>query len=134
MERRPTSSHYTRQLTLPSGRRIEVVYFDSHGDATQADVPDLHRCGGCGSDLVQPVDWASVSKSYWSVTLECPNCRWSGTGVFEQEVVDRYDDELTRGSEILVRDVERLALENMADSLERFVSALNADQILPSDF
>lgn len=132
MERRPNSSHYTRQLTLPSGRRIEVVYFDAPGD--EPDAQNLHRCGGCGSDLVQPVDWSAVSKSYWSVTLECPNCRWSGTGVFEQEVVDRYDDELNRGSEALVRDIEQLALENMADSLERFVTALNADQILPTDF
>lgn len=134
MERRPRSPHYTRQVTLPSGRQIEVVYFDAHDPSQDSDGQELHLCGGCGCEFVQPVDWAIVSKSYWSVTLACPNCRWSGTGVYEQEVVDRYDEELHRGAELLSRDVERLSHEIMADSLEGFVRALRADQILPSDF
>ncbi len=130
----PKGSHYTRPLTLPSGRRIDVVYYDPTPAREQSDEQDLHRCGGCGSELVQPVDWAPTSRSYWSVTLRCPNCEWSGTGVFEQDVVDRYDEELNRGETLLTGELERLSLENMASSVERFVAALKAGHIFPSDF
>ena len=134
MERQRNRPQYTRQLTLPSGRQIDVVYFDAPDADSQADPTELHRCGGCGCEFVQPVDWSPASRSYWSVTLRCPNCEWSGTGVYEQEVVDRYDDELNRGATALAGEVQRISLENMADSLERFVAALHAGFILPSDF
>ncbi len=133
MDDQSASPHYTRQLTLPSGRQIEVVYFDPAGEH-ETEPQELHRCGGCGCQFVQPIDWSAVSKSFWSVTLECPNCRWSGTGVFEQQVVDRFDAELNRGSEVLAAQARQLGLENMAASIERFVAALEADQIVPGDF
>jgi hypothetical protein len=134
MEPQQKSPHHTRLLTLPSGRQVEVVYFDAPDADAKADQPELHHCGGCGSDLVQPVDWSPASRSYWSVTLRCPNCEWSGTGVYEQEVVDRFDDELNRGAAVLASEVTRVSLENMADSIERFVAALHAGFILPGDF
>jgi len=134
MDRQSRSPHYTRQLTLPSGRRIEVVYFDAADSDQEPEPQELHRCGGCGCRFVQPVDWSAVSKSFWSVTLECPNCRWSGTGVFEQEAVDRFDAELNRGSAVLAEHARQLSLANMSDSIERFVAALQADQIVPGDF
>jgi hypothetical protein len=133
MDGQPDSRHYTRQLTLPSGRQIEVVYFDAAADQ-DSEQQELHRCGGCGCQFVQPVDWSPVSKSFWSVTLECPNCRWSGTGVFEQQVVDRFDAELNRGSAVLAEQARQLSLENMSASIDRFVAALQADQIVPGDF
>jgi hypothetical protein len=131
---RQRNRHYTRQVTLPSGRQIDVVYFEGSDPPPTADPQELHRCGGCGCEFVQPVDWAPASKSYWSVTLRCPNCEWSGTGVYEQDVVDRYDEELNRGATVLAGEVERVALENMSESLERFVTALHAGHILPGDF
>jgi hypothetical protein len=132
----PDSPHYTRQLTLPSGRQIEVVYFEpTRPDHDHdSDDEDLQRCGSCGCEFVQPIDWCPTSKTYWTVTLRCPNCEWSGTGVYSQAVVDRYDDELNRGAAVLTDQVDRMALENMASSLERFVDALNAGHILPADF
>ncbi|MGI8800770.1 MAG: hypothetical protein ACR2KV_01150 [Solirubrobacteraceae bacterium] len=134
MEGQRHSSHYTRQLTLPSGRQIEVVYYEAPERPDHQDAGDLHRCGGCGCEFVQPIDWSPTSRSYWSVTLRCPNCEWSGTGVYEQEVVDRYDDELNRGAAILSREVDRISTENMTDSVDRFITALNGGHILPDDF
>jgi hypothetical protein len=66
--------------------------------------------------------------------LRCPNCEWHGSGVFEQEVVDRFDEQLDRGSQMLAEDLRQLMLVNMAEEVERFVSALDADFILPCDF
>jgi len=122
---------------LASGKSIDIVYFsETRGVATiEAEVADdLHVCGGCGADLVYPVEWESAGRAYWEVRLRCPNCEWSGTGVFEQDVVERLDDELDRGTEVLVRDLKRLSLANREDEIQRFAAALRDDHILPSDF
>jgi hypothetical protein len=95
---------------------------------------ELHICGSCKSPLVHPVEWEEAGTTHWEVTLRCPNCEWSGTGVFEQSVVERLDEELDRGTEALVRDLKRMMRANMEDQIERFVSALRGDHIVPDDF
>ena len=133
----PDNTPYVRRVVLPSGKTIEVVYF---GDETVAPrrapepADDLHVCGTCDSELVYPVDWEEAGDTQWEVTLRCPNCEWSGTGVFEQDVVERFDEELDRGTEALVRDLKQLMQANMEDEIERFVHALRADHIVPEDF
>jgi hypothetical protein len=134
----PDNTPYVRRVVLPSGKTIEVVYF---GDATGVDtrppaepVEDLHVCGSCTSELVYPVDWEEASDTHWEVTLRCPNCEWIGTGVFEQDIVERFDEELDRGTEALVRDLKRVMQANMEDEIERFVSALRDGHIVPEDF
>ena len=134
----PDNTPYVRRVVLPSGKTIEVVYF---GDETVAaarhtvePADDLHVCGTCESELVYPVDWEEASDTHWEVTLRCPNCEWSGTGVFEQDIVERFDEELDRGTEALVRDLKHLMQANMEDEIERFVSALQDGHIVPEDF
>jgi hypothetical protein len=145
MSKGPDHSHYVRRVVLPSGKTIEVVYFDdAPGAPQQSNLPaaaparpertDLHVCGSCGSDLVYPVEWDEAGATHWEVSLRCPNCEWSGTGIFEQDVVDRFDEELDRGTESLVRDLRRLIHANMEEDIERFVSALDAGHIVPEDF
>lgn len=142
MSNRPEHSHYVRRVVLPSGKTIEVVYFDDSAAGTQAaGVPaparertDLHVCGSCGSDLVYPVEWDEAGATHWEVSLRCPNCEWNGTGIFEQDVVDRFDEELDRGTESLVRDLRRLIHANMEEDIDRFVTALQAGHIVPEDF
>jgi hypothetical protein len=132
--------HYVRRVVLPSGKTIEVVYFEDQlpsertMPASEETVADLHVCAACESDLVYPVEWEEAGSSHWEVCLRCPNCEWSGTGVFEQELVERFDEELDRGTEALVRDLKRLSHANMEDEIERFVHALAGDLILPEDF
>jgi hypothetical protein len=138
--------HHIRRVVLPSGMTIEVVYFEvppalaggADGGAPQAHMvetrDDLHLCGSCGSSLVYPVDWEEAGPSHWEVSLRCPNCEWVGTGVFEQDVVERFDEELDRGTEALVSDLRRLIHANMEEEIERFVAALDADALLPEDF
>jgi hypothetical protein len=141
------SRHYVRRVVLPSGKTIEVVYFEEHpavsGGTTAApsaprpgvsDVTDLHVCGTCRSDLVYPLEWEEAGTTHWEVTLRCPNCEWCGTGIFEQSVVERFDEELDRGTEALVGDLRRLVAANMEDEIERFVQALDNDVLLPEDF
>lgn len=95
---------------------------------------DLHVCPTCNSDLVYPTDWAPASNRDWQVALRCPECEWNGGGTYSQDVVDRFDEELERGTESVLEDLSVLARANMEDHIERFVNALSADQILPEDF
>jgi len=133
----PTNSNgqYVRRVTLPSGRSIEVVYFEPLSGAVEPrQVDDLHICPECDRDLVYPVEWEEVSPTHWEVLLRCPNCEWTEVDTFDQPTVDRFDEKLDIGTEILIRDLKRLEQANMEDEVERFVRALGADAILPEDF
>ncbi len=133
MSHTPDNSQYVRRVVLPSGRAIEVVYFEN-APAAAAQTTDLHVCPECERGLVYPVEWEEASPTHWEVELRCPNCEWSHTGTYDQDTVDRFDEELDRGTEHLVRDLKRLTRANMEDEVDRFVRALNAGAILPEDF
>jgi hypothetical protein len=137
MSQHSNNGQYVRRVVLPSGRAIEVVYFESLAEETAAArgaVQDLHICPDCDRDLVYPVEWEEVSPTHWEVLLRCPNCEWQHVGTFDQPTVDRFDIELDDGTEILIRDLRRLEQANMEDEMDRFVRALRVDAILPEDF
>jgi hypothetical protein len=137
-----------KRIVLPSGKTIEVVYFESLTPETDAAVAgpaeapqaqpsterDLHLCPECSSDLVYPVAWDEADESHWTITLRCPNCEWDEDGVYAQEQCDRFDDELERGTDALTRDYKRLMTANLAEEIDRFAHALEVDAILPMDF
>jgi hypothetical protein len=152
--------HELKRIVLPSGKTIEVVYFpslerelaDADGgpaigesaapadaqsapaEGKSAPAEELHLCRECESDLVYPTAWEEAGPEHWQVDLRCPNCEWYGQGTWNQEVVEDFDEELDRGTEILTEDYKRLATANMADDIERFTQALELDAILPEDF
>jgi hypothetical protein len=134
------NSNYVRRVVLPSGRAIEVVYFENQTAADAPLVParretvDLHVCPECDKGLVYPVVWEEASSTHWEVELRCPNCEWETVGLYDQETVDRFDEELDHGTETLVRDLKRLTRANMEEEVERFSSALASDAIWPMDF
>ena len=141
MSQQPSNNgQYVRRVVLPSGRAIEVVYFETLAAEAAAAVPargplqDLHICPECDRDLVFPVEWEETSPTHWEVLLRCPNCEWSEVDVFDQPTVDRFDEKLDVGTEILIRDLKRLQQANMEDEIEVFTRALDAGAILPEDF
>jgi uncharacterized protein with PIN domain len=127
----PDHNQYIRKVTLPSGKTIEVISFE---DRAPAGAPELHICPECASDLVYPVAWEEADRSRWEVSLRCPNCEWSVTGVFEEDAIQRFDDTLDRGTEALVTDLRQLTRANMEEDVERFVDAITAGHVLPEDF
>jgi hypothetical protein len=137
MDRRPPRIVST--VDLPSGKVLEVVQpeagsaFTRIKETAPAD-RDLCICEGCGSDLVEPVDWASAGPGQWRVALQCPNCEYWTEGVFSQECVDRFDERLDEGTEVLLRDLKQLQQVNMTEDVERFIAALQVGAILPEDF
>ena len=130
------NGQYVRKVVLPSGRSIEVVYYESLPAPAPVNAPldDLHICPECDRTLVFPVEWEEVSPTHWEVLLRCPNCEWTEVGVYDQRTVDRFDEELDHGTEALMRDLKRLTKANMEEEIERFTLALGSDLILPEDF
>jgi hypothetical protein len=139
------NGHQLKRIVLPSGKTIEVVYFDQvDRDAAPAagnvesrpkqKERELHVCPECSSDLVYPTTWEEADERHWSVSLRCPNCERFEHGVFSQDECDRFDDHLEAGTDALTRDFKRLMAANMADEIDRFVAALDADAIQPMDF
>jgi hypothetical protein len=139
-----TQEPSVKRVTLPSGKSIEVLYFPDRAEAaTQAPQPHtaealgeraLHVCSECDSNLVYPTDWQEAGPDHWDVELRCPNCEWRGNGVFHQDVVESFDDELDRGIDVLLSDYRALVSSNMEDEIDRFARALDAGAILPVDF
>jgi hypothetical protein len=141
--------HQLKRIVLPSGKTIEVVYFEHpsaappalpapEATAAPAEAPSsdrlLHVCPDCESSLVYPVQWEEADESHWQITLRCPNCERTEDGVFGQEICDGFDDELERGTDALTRDYKRLMTANLAEEIDRFAKALEVDGILPADF
>src|SRR3954471_18531718 len=69
--------HYVRRVVLPSGKTIEVVYFEDQAAAATApvtasaapahdeSVQDLHVCAPCHSGLVYPTEWEEAGATHW---------------------------------------------------------------------
>jgi hypothetical protein len=137
-----TQEPFVKRVTLPSGKSIEVLYFAdqpaSEPDTATKVEPGtdkpLHVCVECDSTLVYPTDWQEAGPDHWEVELRCPNCEWRGSGVFHQDVVESFDDELDRGIDVLLSDYRALVASNMEDEVDRFAKALDAGAILPADF
>jgi hypothetical protein len=149
--------HQTKKIVLPSGKTIEVVYFESRSSsvppvdhetaaevveeaapaaapAPAEDTRELHLCVNCESELVYPVQWEEAGPDSWHILLRCPDCEWTESGIFAQAMCDRFDDELEAGTDALTRDYKRMVTANMSEEIDRFAAALNADAILPIDF
>lgn len=143
------SDHQLKRIVLPSGKTIEVVYFDhpaASPPAAAAPAPapapaqapstprELHVCPECECSLVYPVQWEEADEAHWHIVLRCPNCEFAEDGIFDQAQCDVFDDELERGTDALTRDYKRLMTANLAEEIDRFAAALDSDAILPEDF
>jgi hypothetical protein len=92
-----------------------------------------HVCGGCRLPLVQP-QRVVAEQSSWRVYLRCPSCRWTAEELLDEEALRLFDEELERGTQELIVAMHAVTESNMREYVSRFVSALNADAIVPGDF
>lgn len=105
-----------------------------HEDGTQLAPSPLHICPECDSHLVQPLSWSATDDERWELSLSCPNCTWSNEDTYSHAQVEDLEERLEQGLTDMLDDLQRLAQANMAEEVERFVAALEADLILPEDF
>jgi hypothetical protein len=136
---------HVKRIELPGGKVVELVYLQAGWDqdvpatagedgSARIHVRRIELCPECGSYRVHPLDWREVEDMRWELDVRCPDCRWTGSGVYEQPEVERYDDVLLAAAGDLTEELDRVTRENMAEHLERFRAALDADAITPFDF
>lgn len=132
--------HQVKKMVLPSGKTIEVVLFGEGSETEPRAHPpaepaqDLRVCVSCACSMVFPADWEEAGPESWSVVLCCPNCGHERQGVFAQDNVEDFDEQLDEGVEVLARDYRRLCRSNLSEEIDCFVAALRADAVLPEDF
>jgi hypothetical protein len=143
---------HIKKIILPSGKAVEIVYFDAEGrredddravrqafdlsgPATPVDAPStLECCPACTGTLVYPVDWHEAEGDAWELELRCPSCEWTHRDVYDQDTVERFDAILNDATDELIGTLEEVSRDNLREEIERFVAALDADLILPFDF
>ncbi len=137
MESHEDQTQSVKRVVLPNGKTIEVVLFGAAevgGPAPAEPDQDLQVCLECDSELVYPTQWEESGSENWAVLLHCPNCAGTREGIFNQDTVEAFDEELDRGADLLAGDYRRLMRANLAEEIERFTGALEAGAILPEDF
>jgi hypothetical protein len=95
---------------------------------------DLSICASCTSDLVQLVEYEPAANGDWHLITWCPECETAHAGTYDQPTVDRFDLTMDAGFAALASSYEFLHELNFRLDVERFVSALAHDAILPEDF
>jgi hypothetical protein len=104
--------YHIKRIILPSGKAVEIVYFDAEGEQEElahrtlseglrlpehtdaADQRSLEVCPCCTSTLVYPIDWREAAGGRWELELRCPNCEWRVRDVFGQDQVEQFDEML----------------------------------------
>jgi hypothetical protein len=105
-----------------------------HTHTVPKSVDEMHVCVLCAGRLVHPFDWVAEGPKHWRVLLRCPDCEGVREGLFTQEAIEGFSDELDRGSGVLIRALDKLTRENMTAEIDILVRALEDDLIVPSDF
>jgi hypothetical protein len=94
----------------------------------------LHVCVECSGKLVHPLDGVEEGPVYWRTLLRCPECENIREGMFPQEAVGLFADELDRGEAVLLGALQRVTMANMTEAAEVFIRALDEDVIVADDF
>lgn len=103
-------------------------------DIVATEIDQVTICKHCECDMVYPIDWEQADGTLWRVTLRCPNCEDVFQGAMDEELIERFDCLLDRGTDSLVRDLRNLTYANMATEINAFIGALDSGHILPEDF
>ena len=78
--------------------------------------PELHVCGTCGSAPRLPARLGADDGQALGVALRCPECEWRGGGIYEQALVDRFDEVLDDGTSRSSTTSTLLTRANMEDA------------------
>ena len=103
------NSHDVRRVVLPSGREIESC---TSTKPAPVDVEPTSRARGATFTCAPTATGSGVSAGLGGglpdpvgTVPALPQLRVDGPGVFDQPVVDRFDEQLDRGTECLIEDL-----------------------------
>lgn len=104
------------------------------GSAPDPELISQCICPDCTKPLLFPTEAIEVDEWHFAVSFCCPNCDWTGAGVFDDEALEKVDMALDKGTREIVSDLDKLAAYNREEEIERFVNALAHNAIVPEDF
>jgi hypothetical protein len=125
------------RFIFPDGSERDMIVFEQGSTRTRpkpVDGEQVNVCPICGSQLVHPTDWQREGSALWRIVLRCPNCEIERTAHLNREQVERYNRILYEGTERLAKQADQLARHNFQEEIDKFVTALRGDLILPMDF
>lgn len=135
---------YIQRIVLAQGQVIDLVCFDDEDavdtiieeimNELQRKKTELQTCPLCKSDLVYPVERHQVNDMEWKVMLLCPNCLCKREMVVDRETVRELLKNARIAREKLMKELDSMEKKNMQDEVDKFVTALDRDHILPIDF
>lgn len=97
---------------------------------------ELHacQCEQCNQAFMFPVEALEIDDWRFAVKFECTNCNNDAAGVFKDDDLERVDVALDRGTKMILKDLEQIAMINAREDFARFICALESGAILPEDF
>jgi ribosomal protein S27E len=144
-------------FVFPDGTSVEMMVFDQMRQHRTAHAPksapaataplpycapppplredlEAHKCPVCGGTLVYPVDWDRTGPAAWTLELRCPDCETRREVTLGRASVEQFNRQLYFGAQALAREADKMVRSNFEDEVDRIVTALERDLILPMDF
>jgi hypothetical protein len=94
----------------------------------------LHVCSACRSDFVHSADRRREGEARWRLGLRCGRCGACRDVIVSDDLLQRFDADVSRGLGAIAGDLATLDREHMAQQVEAFSIALERDLIDPGDF
>lgn len=88
----------------------------------------------CESEFVYSVERYQINDTEWKVRLLCPNCWNQRTVIVGRETVRTILKRARAGRERIMKDLDHMQKKHMEEEVEKFITALQKDYILPDDF
>jgi hypothetical protein len=94
----------------------------------------LHVCAECRSDFVHALERHREGDARWQMLLRCGRCGGCREVVVSDDLVLRFDADVSRALAVIAGAAETLDHERMAEQAETFAAALRLDLIDAGDF
>ena len=104
----------------------------THGEETAA---PLHECRACGKPFIVPLSIVDIlDADRYVVELWCANCDERSLSAHDDAELEVLDHDLVNATSQIRSALEVIEQVDELLRIDRFSSALHADQILPEDF
>jgi hypothetical protein len=94
----------------------------------------LHVCAECRSDFVHALERRREGDARWLMLLRCGCCGGCREVIVSEDLVLRFDADVSRALAVIAGAAATLDHERMAEQAETFAAALRLDLIDAGDF
>jgi len=139
-----SKEYFIQRIILAQGQVFDLVCFDENESVDsvieeimtelQKKKTELQACPLCRTKLVYPVERYQMNDMEWRVLMLCPNCLCKRELLVDRETVRELLKNARVGRESIMKELDNMQKKNMEEELDKFITALQKDHILPIDF